>query len=142
MRSAAFASCVALAMILAVPWLAAQPNGQAPLKITVEVPFDFMIGQAMFPAGHYIVEPLGNRTFRLHATRGRASLKFATGPISTASHPGTTRLIFLRENRHYQLRELWMNANTGVRIPGPQVEELHTARESRVEVPASCTGCN
>jgi hypothetical protein len=140
MKSATFASCVALALLLAAPWLGAQPNGQAPpkvtVKITVDVPFDFMIGQAMFPAGHYIVKPAGSRGFRLQATHGRASLKFATGAISTASPVGATRLIFLEESRHYQLRELWMNSDTGVRIPGPQVEQLRNASESHVEVPA------
>jgi hypothetical protein len=141
MKSATFVSCVALALILTAPWLSAQPNGQAPPKITVDVPFDFMVGHVMFPAGHYTVKPTGNRTFYLRAGRGRESVKFATGPISTPSHPGA-RLIFLQENRHYQLRELWMNSAIGAKIPGPQVEELRNVRESRVEVPASCTACN
>jgi hypothetical protein len=140
MKSASIVSCVAL-VLLTIPWLYAQPKGQSP-KITVDVPFDFMIGQAMFPAGHYVVKPVGTRAFRLQATRGRTSLKFATGPISAASPAGATRLIFRQENRHYQLRELWMNSDTGARIPGPQVEQLRTASESRVEVQAICTGCN
>jgi hypothetical protein len=142
MKSAPFASPVALALLLTVPWLAAQPNGQAPSQITVDVPFDFMVGHAMFPAGHYIVKPVGSRAFRLQATHGRTSLKFATRLISTASPVGATRLIFLQENRHYQLREVWMNSNTGARIPGPQVEQLRPASASRIEVPAICTGCN
>lgn len=142
MKSASFASCAVLVLLLAVPWLGAQSKWQASAKITVDVPFDFMIGQAMFPTGNYIITPVGNRTFRLQATHGRASVKFATRPTSIAPHPDTTRLIFLQENRHYQLRELWMNADTGARIPGPQVEQLRDSRESRVEVPAICTGCN
>jgi hypothetical protein len=141
MKSAAFVSCVALALLLTAP-LDAQPDRQATPKITVDVPFDFMIGRAMFPAGHYTVKPLRNQSFRLQATRGRTSLKFATAPISAPLSPGATGLIFLQENRHYQLRELWINADTGVGIPGPQVEQLRTATQSRVEVPASCTGCN
>lgn len=142
MKLATLALSVALALLLMAPWLAAQPEGQVPSKIMVDVPFDFMVGQAMFPTGHYVLEPVGHRSFRLQATRGRASVRFATGPISTGSYPGTTRLIFLQENRHYQLRELWMNADTGVRIPGPRVKQLRSARESRVEVPAICTGCD
>jgi hypothetical protein len=78
----------------------------------------------------------------LQATHGRASVKFATGPISAPSPAGATRLIFLQENRHYQLRELWMNSAIGTMIPGPQVEQLRTVGESRVEVPATCTGCD
>ena len=78
MKLAAFASRVALGLLLISPWLNAQPTEQAPPKITVDVPFDFMIGHLMFPAGHYTVKPVGSRTFHLQATRGRASVKFAT----------------------------------------------------------------
>jgi len=142
MKSAAFASRVALGLLLISPWLNAQPNRQASPNITVDVPFDFVVGQVMFPAGHYTVKPVGSRTFHLQAPRGRASVTFATGPISTPSPAGATRVIFLRENQHYQLRELWMNSAIGARIPGPQAEQLRTVGESRVEVPASCTACN
>jgi hypothetical protein len=140
MKSATFVSCVALALTLTAPWLSAQPNGQAPPEIIVDVPFDFMVGRVMFPAGHYTVKPTGNRTFYLRAGRGIESVEFATEPVSTPSHPGA-RLIFLQENRHYQLRELWINSAIGAKIPGPQAEELRSVRESRVEVPASCTAC-
>jgi hypothetical protein len=142
MKSATFVSFVALALLLGAPWLCAQPNGQGPQKITVDVPIDFMVGQLMFPAGNYTVKPLGNRTFRLQADRGRESVKFATEPISTPWHPGPARLIFSKENAHYQLRELWMNSTIGARILGPQVKQVRPVRESRVEVPASCTACN
>jgi hypothetical protein len=142
MKTATFASCVALTLLLAAPWLGAQSSGQLSPKMTVDVPFDFMVGHAMFPAGHYIVKSAGNQTFHLQATHGLASLKFATGPIRTSSPAGGTRLIFLEENRHYQLRELWMNSATGAMIPGPKVAQLRTVREVRVEVPASCTNCN
>ena len=141
MKTPALVSCVALALILTAPWLSAQPKGQASPVIVVDVPFDFMVGQVMFPGGHYIVTPTGNRTFYLRAGRGRESVKFHTVPVSTPSQPGA-RLIFLQENRHYQLRELWMNSAIGAKIPGPQGEELRSVHGSRVEVPASCTACN
>ncbi len=142
MKSAVFASGVALGLLLISPWLNAQPTRQAPPKISVDVPFDFMVGHVMFPAGHYTVQPVGSRTFHLQAARGPASVTFATGPISTPSPAGTTRLIFLQENRHYQLRELWMNSSIGARIPRPQGEQFRTVGEPRVEVPASCAACN
>jgi hypothetical protein len=141
MKSVTFVPRVALAMILMAPWLSAQPNGQASPRITVDVPFDFMVGRTMFPAGHYTVKPTRNRSFYLRAGRGREAVKFATRPTSTPSHPGA-RLVFFQENGHYHLRELWMNSAIGAKIPGPQVEELRNVRESRVEVPASCTACN
>ena len=57
MKSATFVSGVALALLLVAPSLGAQPHGQGLPKITVDVPFDFMVGQVMFPAGNYVVKP-------------------------------------------------------------------------------------
>ena len=142
MKPPTFVSCVGLALLLVAPWLGAQTNAQGSPKIRADVPFDFMVGQVMFPAGNYAVKRLQNRTFFLQATHGRAGVSIATKPIRAELHPRTPRLIFLQENRHYQLRELWMNSAIGTMIPGPQVEQLRTVGESRVEVPATCTGCD
>jgi len=141
MKSATFVSCVTLAMLLVAPGLGAQTRGQGSQKITVDVPFDFMVDQIMFIAGTYTVRPLGNRSFHLQASLGQESVQFAAEPIRTTSHPSTARLIFAEENGHYHLRELWMDSAIGVRIPGPRVEQLRTVSKSRVEVPASCTAC-
>jgi len=141
-KSASYTSCVALALLLVAPLLGAQPNGQGSPKIKVAVPFDFMVGRVMFPAGNYTVKPLQDQTFYLQASHGLASVSIATKPIRTAMHPRTARLIFAEENGHYQLRELWMNSAIGVKVPGPAVEQLGTDRESRLEVPASCMTCD
>ena len=142
MKSAPFVSCVALAMLLAAGQLGAQSRGQFLPKMRVDVPFDFMVGNVMFPAGNYTVRPLKNRTFRLRAIHGRESVSIAMKPIRPGSHPRSPSLIFAKEDRHYQLRELWMNPAIGVEVPGPGADQLHTVRESgEVEVPASCTSC-
>lgn len=141
MKSATLVSFVALALLLGIPCLGAQPNGQGPQKITVNVPVDFMVGRTMFPSGNYMVKPLGDRTFRLQAGRGRESVKFVTESIRTPSHPSTASLVFFKENGHYQLRELWMNAAIGEKIPGAPALVLRTVRESRLEVPAKCAVC-
>jgi hypothetical protein len=141
MKSATLVSFVALALLLGTPCLGAQPNGQGPQRITVNVPVDFMVGRIMFPAGNYIVTPLGHRTFRLQAGRGRESVKFVTESIRTPGHPSTASLVFSKENGHYQLRELWMTAAIGEKIPGAPAPLLRTVRESRLEVPAKCAVC-
>jgi hypothetical protein len=143
MKLANFVSCVALALLLTAPWLQTQSNGQDSPKILANVPFDFMIGRTMFPAGRYTIKPLKNRGFYLQAARGRASLRIAAKPLHASLPSSATRLVFEQENRHYQLRELWMNAASGAMIPGPQPsEQPRNVRESRVEVPATCIGCN
>jgi hypothetical protein len=141
MKLATFVSCVALDLLLVAPSLGAQPHGQGLPKITVDVPFDFMVGHVMFPAGNYTVKPLQNRTFYLQASHGLAAVRIATKPIRAALYPRPARLMFAEENGHYHLRELWMNSAIGVEVPGPGVEQVRAVRESRVEVPASCTTC-
>ena len=141
MKSATLVSFVALALTLGTPCLAAPPNGQGPQEITVNVPVDFMVGRIMFPAGNYIVKAVGDRTFRLRAGRGRESVKFVTESIRTPWHPSTASLVFSKENGHYRLRELWMDAAIGEKIPGALALPLRTIGDSRLEVPAKCTVC-
>jgi hypothetical protein len=141
MKTATLVSCLVLALLLALPQLGAQTRVQSPPRITVDVPFDFMVKQVMFPAGNYSVGLLGTRTFRLQASHGLESVKFATEPIDTVLHAGTARLIFAQENGHYCLRELWMNSELGANLPGPRVEQLRTVGRSRVAVPAICATC-
>jgi hypothetical protein len=140
MKSATFVSGVAAALLLAGPWLGAQPNGQSPPKITVDVPIDFMVGHSMFPSGNYTVKPR-DRAFYLQATHGRESARIVTKPILTSVHPDTARLIFAEENGHYYLREIWMSPAIGAKVLRPETEQLRTVGESRLEVPAVCPTC-
>jgi hypothetical protein len=143
MKSATFVSCVALALQLVAPWLGAQtkPQGSPNPKIRADVPFDFMVGQVMFPAGNYAVKRLQNRTFFLEATHGRESVSLAAKAIRTALGPRTARLIFFQENGHYHLHELWMNRAIGTEVPEPRLAQLSTVGRSRVEILATCTTC-
>ena len=144
MKSAAVVSCLALALLLAAPFLGAQTRGQTTQKVMINVPFDFMVEQVMFPAGNYTLKPLGNQTFYLQAVHGRQSVSIATEPIRAASHPRTEGLIFEEEEGHHHLRELWMNSVIGIEIPGRRAEQLQPVSVGgpRVEVlPVSCTTC-
>lgn len=144
MKSAALVSCLALAMLLGASSLGAQTGEKAARVVAVNVPFDFMVEQVMFPAGSYTVKPLENRTFYLQAANGREAVRIATEPIPAASDPHTLGLIFDQQDGHHHLRELWMNSVIGVAVPGPRGEQLQAVRFSgpRVEIlPVTCTIC-
>jgi hypothetical protein len=139
MKSANSISCAVLVLCLMAPLGA--PAGQAPQRLTVEVPFDFMVKQVMFPSGNYLVTLGENRTIYLRARHGRESVSITSQPIRRISHSHSARLIFAEENGHFHLRELWMNGTTGRLLPGPPMVEVRTIRAARAEVPANCTTC-
>lgn len=139
MKLARFVSCAVLALLLMAP-LGAQTRGQAQ-QLTAEVPFDFMVKQVMFPAGNYVITLAGDGTVYLRASHGRESMGVAAEPIRAVSDSRAARLIFLEEDGHYHLRELWMNATTGREVPAPPTVQLRTVRASRLEVRANCTTC-
>lgn len=138
MKSALLISCAVLAFL--VSSLAAQTRPQDTREMTVDVPFDFMVEQTMFPAGRYTVNLTGDHSFYLRASRGLESLGFATrsGSVLRAH---SASLVFAESKGHYHLQELWMNSSIGGEVSLPTMEELTSVRASRVEVPASCANC-
>lgn len=138
MKSALFLSCAVLAFL--VSSLAAQTKPQATGEMTVDVPFDFMIEQTMFPAGRYTVNLTGDHSFHLRASQGLESLSFATHSGSVL-HAHSASLVFAESKGHYYLHELWMNPSIGGEVSLPAMEELTSVRASRVEVPANCANC-
>lgn len=139
MKSAGSVACAILVLLLMAP-LGAEA-GPSLQQLAVEVPFDFMVKQVMFPSGKYLITLGEDRNLYLRARNGRESVSIKAEPIRTVSRSRAARLVFAEENGHYHLRELWMNSKTGREVPGPPMVEVRTIRAARVEVPANCTTC-
>jgi hypothetical protein len=138
MKSAVFVSCALLGFLASS--LAAQTSRPQARRMTVDVPFDFMIEQTMFPAGRYTVAATGGHNFYLHASQGLESLGFATQAVADLhAHPAS--LVFTEDGGHYHLHELWMNSSVGGEVSVPATEELSSVLAERVEVPANCANC-
>lgn len=138
MKSAMFVSCALLGFL--VSSLAAQTSRPDARQMTVDVPFDFMIEQTMFPAGRYTLAATGDHSFYLRANQGLESLAFATQSFSALhAHPAT--LVFTEDKGHYHLHELWMNSSVGGEVSIPETEELTNVTAARVEIPANCAHC-
>lgn len=136
---------VRVVVYLVIPMLLAIASGgqnrpQVSPKLTANIPFDFMVHEAMFPGGNYIITPAGEGTFKLRARDGKAWMKFTVDPLR-AARPASTALIFSHVGGHLLLREVWMSATTGVAVSRPAREELRWVSASRVEVPAQCADC-
>ena len=132
MKPPTFVSRALLVLCLATLGMA-QTYKQAPQRLIADVPFDFMIGQVMFPAGSYEVSSDAGHTLQLRAQHGRESIKIEAQPIRTSSHPEGAALVFANENGHLRLRELWISATTGRELPTS--EQLYSVGASHVEIP-------
>jgi hypothetical protein len=132
MKPASIFSC-AFVLFLLVALSAAQMPTQAPQQRTVDVPFDFMVEQVIFPAGTYLVKLEGDHTLDLRAQRGRESVRVGAEPIRNISHPGGAALIFADEEGRLHLHQVWMNTTSGGELPA---SPLRTVRGSEVEIPA------
>jgi len=140
MRSARLLSCAVLSFLFVVSASAKTPRENA-TKITVVVPFDFMVERTMFPAGKYVITKTGDYSFRLRAQRGIESATFSAGLSQTPSYAHTPSLNFAEENRHFQLRQLWITSRFGLDISRQTTPQLFAVRASHIEVQAVCSNC-
>lgn len=138
MKSARVVSFAVLSLFLLTSAVAQmhQPFAE---KIVVDIPFDFMVEQTMFPAGRYVVSHTGDQSFYLQAQDALESITFTTQSALAQSYG--PRVIFAEENGHLHLRQLWMNSKIGGELPRPAKQQLRAARSSRVEVEATCSNC-
>ncbi len=137
MKSVSSVSCAILVLVLMAPLRA--ENGLQ--RLSVEVPFDFMVKQVMFPSGKYLITFGDGQTIYLRARHGRESISISAERILTESHSRSAHLVFAEQNGHFHLRELWMNSTMGREVAGPPLVAVRTIRAARVEVPANCTTC-
>ena len=76
--------------------------GRPAAEVGVHVPFDFMVGQHMFPAGYYRVRPAGAKAVRIESARGINAVMMATDEtVHISRRP--LRLLFDKSSRPPQL---------------------------------------
>jgi hypothetical protein len=118
-------------VLMMLPVLAsAQQLGPAD-HVIAKVPFQFMLGNKLAPAGTYVVRPAATGTWDLNIQNPAAKLSVAvmtTPDESQVSREGYS-LIFHKYGDHYFL--------TGIGLQGNQVEKL---RESKAEAELRAKG--
>jgi len=119
-------------------------TGQAVSPITrtfrADVPFDFMVQRTMFPAGKYVVRQTSGGMLSVKAEHGLESATVVGKTMQREPGSQMPSLVFVKENGHFHLREVWMTASFGRELPTSN-EQLRTASLSRVEVSADCNHC-
>ncbi len=124
---------VVLAALLAIP--AARPYAQS-TGTWFKVPFQFTVGDATMPAGHYFVEGLWWNAVAFHHGEGKAGLILLTQKRPRLQEV-TPKLVFHRYGNLYFLAEAQLpNTDSGRVFPvGKEEMELAKTQESgKVEV--------
>lgn len=140
MRFARLLLCAALSSLFVVS-AGARPPRQGPPKMTVVVPFDFMVERTMFPAGKYVISRAGEYGFRLQAQHGIESAAFTARPSQTPSYAHTPSLNFSNVNEHFQLRQLWISSTLGLELSRETTPQVLDVRASHIEVQGECNNC-
>jgi hypothetical protein len=111
-RSTILRYAAGLALVLG----ALASSAQSDPNLAVRVPFDFMVGTTMFPAGEYAVKPAGPQTYLLAARNGYEYVVMKTRPVLMKSNFGAGGLMFVNDGHHYRLHEVRMGAIGGQRL--------------------------
>ncbi len=126
---------VCLAAVFAVAPLLAYAQSEV---LQFNVPFDFMVGKAVLPAGHYVVKANFNPN-NLTIRNEQHSAVIATQNIDSSAGTGhTARLLFRHFDGHYVLAEMWGDDQTFGRAVPVYAHNVETrmAKADVVEVKA------
>jgi hypothetical protein len=90
--------CLVLGSLLA--------NGQSDSHLAISVPFDFMVGHTMFPAGEYNLARVKRQTYVLAAKNGYEFAIINTRPVVMNAGFRMGGLAFVNYGHHYRLQQL------------------------------------
>jgi len=109
-----------LGLLLAASTVQAQDNG-----VKADIPFDFVVGNQMLPAGEYTVVNQGpvNQAILIRSDEGKAAIMSLTQPCSSFSPSAKTKLVFHTMAGRYFLYQIWTQGNSsGRQLPKSKAE--------------------
>ena len=78
-------------------------------RYSINIPFNFIVGQKIFPAGEYTVEPTrqdSQNVWLLENTNRHFSVVFTTIPVWASVTQDRTKLVFNRYDDQYSLSQI------------------------------------
>jgi|SRR5215813_8870484 len=96
-------------VILAVAMVLGSPAYAQSVTLRVQVPFEFMLGDKVYPAGEYTLQSLDSYSNSLFIRNGRveASAVTLSYPTTSLEPAKKSELVFHRVGNTYFLSELW-----------------------------------
>lgn len=117
--SSLLASALAIGMVASAPTALAQNTTVA----KAEIPFDFMAGQRVMPAGTYEITHSDNM-LELRETSQKAAEFLIAHAAYTVHTPASSSLVFDRRGDKYFLRQIWTAGNNdGLECPKTRAEQ-------------------
>jgi hypothetical protein len=88
-------------------------NGQS-IRVSAQVPFDFVVGSKTLPAGEYTVNSITENglAMQIRNVDGSESAIRLTNSIATKPNNSKTRLVFHRYGQTYFLAEVWREGDS------------------------------
>ena len=75
---------------------------------TARIPFEFTVGNQIFPAGEYKVKALLPHTLSVGNKNRRAMTNVSTNSLESTNVPADAKLVFHGYNGRYYLAQAWM----------------------------------
>lgn len=131
MKSARFVIAIMMfAAIAMVPALAQSSS------LTVNVPFQFNVGDKHMAAGNYVVTPLNASAVLLQSADGRYSVAVLTSAVETGNVSTARKLVFHVYGEKYFLSQVWLRVSSRGQelFFSPAEQEIARADAKHVEV--------
>ena len=103
-RFASIATSLSIAVLLLAGAASAQFNDQ---KITATIPFEFVVGKTMLPAGQYVFLRTGANLLLVRNAEGRNLTTVVTGSVEAPKAPKNSKLRFETVNGSHVLVQVW-----------------------------------
>ena len=89
-------------------------QGQAPSKVSVEIPFEFSAGKTTLHAGVYSIKRMSGEFVTLRSEDGKKAVTLHAPVTQNSSDPNAfERLVFSKQGEQYFLSQIWLTADSG-----------------------------
>ena len=114
---------------------------QAQEPVVVNIPFEFVAGQATLPAGEYRVQKLenGSAVVLIHCADPGASAMVMTIPSQANAPQSDSKLVFNRYGNLYFLSQYWMAGSSRGRLLLKSAREEEISRIAKIETRGQVT---
>ena len=120
-------------LFLTVALCVAGAQAQSTVMLKGDVPFSFVVGNRIYPAGQYTVKELGTEVEGWFGPDAHAFI-IRTLPMGDESAPQATKLVFHRYGDDYYLAEVWSDGQSHSVKSSPALQKI--SRKGKFETVA------